>query len=323
MKLKKAAHYILKLSAAAIISLAILSSICYFYYNVPVHFTNNEEYTDYVWESNKFYSRGIEGFSSGKTNNEGLNNTADYNGQNVDILMIGSSQFEGFNVKQNENMASLLNNSLGDSCFVYNIGVSGHEFLRCTQNFENAMEKYKPSQYVILEVSDLFLKSKNIDEALNNNIQKLNSSSNRLLITLEKMPLLRHFYNQLDNAVRKGNDNTAAPLEYNEDISQPLEFLLSNMADTAEKYNTKIVLLYHNSDFDENMQLSEQKDLWINVCDKCGIKFIDMTDDFKAAADDDKYVYGFINTLPNSGHLNKYGHALIAQRIYKYITSGE
>lgn len=114
MNFKKIGKYLIKLFISAVVSFIIISLICFFYYNIPVHYTNNEGYTDYIWEKNKIQSRATEGYALGKTNNEGLNNYDDYTGQPIDILILGSSQFEAFNVMQNDNLTAQLSNMLGD-----------------------------------------------------------------------------------------------------------------------------------------------------------------------------------------------------------------
>lgn len=312
----------LKLLISAVVSFGLISIVCFFHYNLPVHYTNSDGYTDYIWEKSKIYSRANEGFSIGKTNNEGLSNLEDYTNQPIDILLIGSSQFEAFNVMPDDSTTAQLNTMLGEDYFAYNLGISGHDFLRCTQNLDKALEKYRPTKYVIMEVSDLFLTDKDINDALNNNIPELKSSENKLILTLEKVPALRHFYNQLDNALHKSNGTEAAQ-EYTDDISNSLETLLKQIAGQADKYNVQIVFLHHNPNTNENETTKAQKQLWLELCDKNNIDFIDMTEDFSNAFNDNKYLYGFLNTLPNEGHLNKTGHKIIAERIYKYIITGE
>ena len=324
MKLQKVGKYLIKLFLSAVISFILLSIICFFYYNVPVHFTNKEGYTDYIWEANKIHSRATEGFTFGKTNNEGLNNSVDYNNQKIDILFIGSSQFEAFNVMPDESSTAQLNKMLDGKYFAYNLGVSGHDFLKCTQNLDKALEKYQPSKYVIMEGSDLFLTDKDINDALSNNIPKLNSVENKLIVTLEKTPILRHFYNQLDNAIHKNAVNeSTAPKEYTDDISQSLGTMLNRISESTNKYGAQLVFLYHSPDVDENEQTKLQKQLWIKLCDENNIEFIDMTEDFSQAFNNNEYLYGFLNTLPNEGHLNKKGHKMIAEKIYRFIVKGE
>ena len=73
MKNKKALLF-WKVVAAAIVSFAVLNMVCILYYNVPIHSNSENDSTDYVWEKNKFYSRGTEGFAMGVTDKNGFNN---------------------------------------------------------------------------------------------------------------------------------------------------------------------------------------------------------------------------------------------------------
>ena len=54
MNFKKIGKYLIKLFISAVVSFIIISLICFFYYNIPVHYTNNEGYTDYIWEKTKY-----------------------------------------------------------------------------------------------------------------------------------------------------------------------------------------------------------------------------------------------------------------------------
>lgn len=56
------------------------------------------------------------------------------------------------------------------------------------------------------------------------------------------------------------------------------------------------------------------------ACQENGIVFVDMTDDFESLYyKQHKLPYGFINTGVGVGHLNKYGHEVIANRLAKTI----
>lgn len=327
MNIKNIGKYLCKLFVSAVAAFMILSLICFFYYNIPVHYTNEAGFTDYVWEENKITFRGTEGFAQGKTNNEGLNNLADYNNQEIDILFLGSSQIEGFNVMPDENATALLNEKFNGEYFAYSLGVSGHDFLRCTQNLGSALERYRPSAYVILEASDLFLKNEDIQAAINGELPKLSSSENRLILTLEKVPVFRHFYNQLDNAIHNNssseNNDTDNQAEYSEDISDSLGILLNQISQQAKQYDTQLIILYNSYELEGDELTTQQKQLWTDLCNENNIAFLDMTDDFSVALSNNEYVYGFLNTLPNEGHLNKKGHELIADRIYRFITTGD
>lgn len=111
-----------KVLASGIIAFVILNALCILYFNIPLSQNSDDGITDFRSVPNTFYARGTEGFAWGKTNNEGYNNCFDYSeGSPVDILVIGSSQMEAFQVKQKESMASQLDKLL-DGQMVYNIG---------------------------------------------------------------------------------------------------------------------------------------------------------------------------------------------------------
>ena len=140
-KKKQVGIWIIKVMGAGIIAVAILNILCLFYYNIPIHQRNPNGATDYIWETEKFYSRGTEGFAWGKTDKNGYNNKKIP--EKIDILLMGSSHMEAFNVSQNKNTAVLLQDMLKESGLeegVYNIGTSGHEFLRCLSNIEAALD---------------------------------------------------------------------------------------------------------------------------------------------------------------------------------------
>lgn len=107
-------NFLLKLFISIILTFLFLTIFCYFYYNIPSHEEVLDSSTDYKWEANKFYSRGTEGFAFGKTNNDGYINIEDYKEDtNVDILILGSSHMESYEVLLNETTTSQLNSLLG------------------------------------------------------------------------------------------------------------------------------------------------------------------------------------------------------------------
>ena len=107
--MKKFFGWLIKAGIAGMIAFALLCAFCFFWYNVPVHYENPTGATEYYWQEHKFYSKGTEGFALGKTNNEGFNNLKDYSeGEHINILLMGSSHMEGFNVAQDENTAAMI-----------------------------------------------------------------------------------------------------------------------------------------------------------------------------------------------------------------------
>ena len=97
MRNKNVLVWILKFIGASCLVFIIMTGFCFFYYNPGVHITSKTGASDYVWESGKFYSRGNEGFACGVIDDNGYNNSYPAEG-NIDILLMGSSHMEAFNV---------------------------------------------------------------------------------------------------------------------------------------------------------------------------------------------------------------------------------
>ena len=60
------------------------------------------------------------------------------------------------------------------------------------------------------------------------------------------------------------------------------------------------------------------------LCDKYDFLFVDMTEDFLKAYQEE-YILprGFVNTKMGYGHLNKSGHIMIADKLSKVIVEDE
>ena len=59
------------------------------------------------------------------------------------------------------------------------------------------------------------------------------------------------------------------------------------------------------------------------MCADEGIIFVDMTDDFVSLYEEQHILaHGFVNTGVGVGHLNRYGHEMIAKRLAQIIEGG-
>ncbi len=330
--------YMGKIALSGILAFIILTVFCCFYYNVPVHHENSDGSTDYKWEPNVFYCRGTEGFAWGKTNNDGFINTFDYEeGMQIDILLMGSSHMEAYQVGMNECTASRLNVLLGDDA-VYNIGVSGHTFLTCVSNLEAAIRNYQPRKYIIIETSNLTFSEDALTQTINGTTEELPSSEGGVIGLLQKNPFLRLTYHQIRDYLRKGEGNM---IDIEEDTDstdinsapndeQLLNTLLQRIKKIAEKGNVEVIILYHprmtiNSDGTICL-LSQQNTVWQfqELCENNGLDFLDMSSRFEYEYKESYILpYGFSNSSVGNGHLNKYGHAMIADELYRLVSREE
>ncbi len=311
---------------SGVLAFAILTGFCFLYYNVPVHSKTEDGASDYAWEKNKFYSRGTEGFALGKTNNEGYMNTFDYKqGTQVDVLIMGSSHMEGYNVPMSNSTAGYLTEMMSDDV-VYNIAVSQHTFLNCADNLNAAVEKYKPSKYIIIEALELYYSDEKIQSVIDSSIQELESHSGGIIGLLQKNQYLRLMYSQL-KAFLKNQPEEQIMTSYKPRINYDLyNELIATLAKTAGKYGAELIVLHQNNlILNDNGNLTPSIDdvdrnTFKTVCENNGVIFVDMTDVFIENYNKTHILpHGFSNTSVESGHLNKHGHKLIADTLYELI----
>jgi hypothetical protein len=325
---------IAKLNIAGFIALAFLNTLCLVYYNLPVHITSKTGATDYVWEQYAYYSKMTEGFGYGKMNNEGFNNLQDYNAQSINILLMGSSQMEGANVPQDKTTVALLNTLFNESKYVYNIGISGHDFPRIMNNLETALQLYKPTEYVVIEIGSIQPNIQELERGLNSNLKRLPSYDNKIMFYLQKMPYLRLLYFQYRNFTKKNDDTDVSVqnvLTVNErQYSELLYSGMERLSQIAMAYNVKVIIFYHPQfKLNYDGSISENTDskylrIFENSCKFENIFFVNMANNFIEKYEADYVLpHGFLNTAVGKGHLNQYGHQVIAGALFKKINQME
>ena len=94
------------------------------------------------------------------------------------------------------------------------------------------------------------------------------------------------------------------------------------LASLEKTYNTQIVIFYHPTGTlqeDGSIQFpdSRSKEMFSDTAEKYDITFVDMTDAFETMYETEHHVaHGFVTGELESGHLNVYGHAAIAEELY-------
>ncbi len=311
---------IINITISSLLAFIILNVFCFFYYNVPIHSKSADGASDYVWEKNKYYCSATEGISWGKTNNEGYFNISDYEGD-VDILVMGSSHLQGLSVKQEDNVSTILANLTNKN--VYNIAVAGHNFKVCTANLDSALNKYKPD-IVVIEASRLVFSLEEIEKTISGHLSEISSSENKIINFLQKSDFLRLTYSQLESFM---NNSKGSSSSIENDIDEEnTGRLLKYISDISNKYNVKVIILYHPTvSLNEDGTLLANSNIDVsnsfkNLCEENGLSFIDMSNRYQEEYKKNYTVpSGFINTAVASGHINKYGHRMIAEELYKAI----
>jgi hypothetical protein len=325
MELKNIGKFIL----AGITAFLFLNIFCSVYYNIPVHITTETGATDYVWEKHAYYSKMTEGFGYGKMNNQGFNNIQDYDAQPIDILIMGSSQMEGTNVPQGRTAPALLNRLFEGSKYVYNIGISGHDFPHIVNNIKTAIQYYEPNDYVIIEIGSIQFNIQDLEESINKTLKRIPSYDNKIMFFLQKIPYLRLIYSQYKHFIGNGEDGEVKQNDFVPDkakYARTLDIAMEKLHQISIEYGIKIITFYHpHFIFNNNGSIVEDSNyeylqIFKNACFNNDLEFINMADSFIEAYNSRHILpHGFSNTAIGAGHLNKNGHKLIADELFRQI----
>ena len=105
-----------------------------------------------------------------------------------------------------------------------------------------------------------------------------------------------------------------------------LHSFLSIICDDVEDTGITPIIMYHPSETlseDGSVRYKTNIDdlkMFAKTCEDLGIIFVDMTPDFERLYEEEHILaHGFINTAVGTGHLNKYGHKAIAERLAEVI----
>ena len=311
----KKTPWILKVFIAGIAAFIVLNLFSILYYNIPARTAVPDDSTEYKWPANAFHSLATEGLAWGRVNNDGYNNMEDLaDDKDIDILIMGSSHAEGFNVAKDRNIASVLN-AITDR-YAYNIGISEHTLLKCLANLENALKAYQPRDAVVIETMTVSFYDDEIRAALSGE-NRLPTYSGGIMDILQKMKYLKlvfYQYNNLKPSSAKG-DKALNDEELLNDI-------LSRAAELCTQRDVELIIVFHPTlsvDNEDNITTSysrEDAKLLEKVCMDNGITFINMEDDFREYyLSEHKLPHGFNNTVPGQGHLNETGHMLMAYAV--------
>lgn len=335
--LKAAVKTFCKIIVSGITAFVILTTFCCFYCNILVNTINIDDATDVKCAPNSFYCQANEGFAWGKKNNDGFTNLFDYDDDTrIDILVMGSSHMEAHNVQAEQCVASRLD-ALLENETVYNIGASSHYFLICASHLRAALNKYQPSKYVVIETMSVSFSDNEIALAISEEAAAVSipSRTGKIYDLLKENPYIMQTYSQIKSYLTKRQAEYSVETETlnksedsnNENLLNDLFYQMSGLAD---EYGTKIIIAYHPGTSvspDGTLTLNNDEKALAQVkrlCDANGIRFLDMSDRFKEEYEASYILpHGFSNTTVGGGHLNKYGHSMMAEELYNLILEDE
>lgn len=292
--------------------------------------------TSYRYVPNSYYTCMTEGFSFGVYDKNGYNNA--YPAQEaIDYLFLGPSHVEAKQVMPTQNMVYDLNdylNSGGGSGYAYNIGVNAERLPTCVNRLRHAIDTYHPQKAVIFVTSSLNYSETVIQQALGETrIGENNYSSGygligflkRLpytrLIAIQRHAMARDMTDDMDDTETSISLSEFEPVSYTERITP----LIEKAATDAE--GLSVVIVYHPSVsiLSDGSMITDGNDEMIQsfrkLCKANQVLFLDMSERFLREYNESYTVpYGFANTSAWSAHLNRYGHEMIAEEIYKLLS---
>ncbi len=238
----------------------------------------------------------------------------------------------------NKKYCCLLNQYM-PNYFFYSIGISGHSLPYNIKNLYNAYTFYKPRKGVVIEIDNLIYE--NFTQIVFGGKKKRINNKGLFYLLKNYFPVVnslgREIFSQFDLWVKSSKLNFFQDRENNFDLQKQVpnfddkEIDLQKVMLFARKNvpnHIPIIIIYHPSGLrlkkDGSLDLDTKNNLFKihfkKVCEKNNIIFVDMTDDITCFYYNNHILsYGFINTKVGYGHLNKYGHELIAKRLVKEI----
>lgn len=326
---------------AGLAALVILSALMFGYYFMPLRENNPKQNTDYVWAPNTLWASLTEGISYGITDADGFINPEVT--EDPDILFLGSSHLQAMNVMPEENMCALLNERFNGEYRAYNMGISGHTIYKVIQYLDASLKIYqKVPKYIIIETSDVALNEPAVKQALSGDVKKTEVVDTGMIAQLQKVPYFRQMYHQLDNGMlkmllpdnKKKQESLAANTSQaaNEKPAvneKPYDEMLGYLQKMEKEYDTQIIVMFHpfetiNADGTISFSQADHAKVFSRYAEKYDIGFVDMTNDFETMYDEEHHVpHGFVTGETGVGHLNRYGHAAIAESLYQNIRSME
>lgn len=336
----------LKSVVALFLAVIFANGIGMIFYHYPYWFNRSSNATSSLWRPGAYVLQNKEGsgYHTVDANgylNEALPNLGGY------TLVLGSSHTQGKEVGAGERYTDILNSLLGGSeenLLVYNMSADGHRYNHMVAGFLAAITEFPDSSGVVLEINSTEISYDALKASLVSREYNYKQEGQELLnamtvldklrvVIKENLPFLNLIKNQFadftidfdnafgiivsDNTV-SGSDEVYDYQEYYNAVKSTAELMRNN-------YGGTIVVLYHPSmelNPDGTIAWNEEKTYpaFKDALEDTGIIFLDTQDAFQKAYDEkDLLPYGFNNTSPGSGHMNKIGHQIVAEELYAVL----
>ncbi len=329
--------------AAALAAIFIMNLITFAFYNPCQELTRNQGATTGFLLPDSKGVYGLEGYCIANIDDNGYVNRSLPRASSY-YIVAGASHTEGLFIPLEYRYSDILNGMLGNDkeLAVYNIGRSGNFFSVVLQHLDGIINEFPDAGAYIIETDSLAYDTKALYDSTiqagydpeETAAAMFGSLSKRQKLTMkvkQSLPLVRELHKQyLTYEESKAEPSSSDILdpefwenEYNGGYSEALDSL---MAFIRSKTDKQVIILYHpavslNEDGTMELLTNGAEPYYREACEKHDIDFVDMSDAFLKAYEKDHIIpYGFNNTTPGAGHINKAAHRMMAEELYNVLS---
>ncbi len=328
---------------AAAIAAFICNLLCFSFYDPCQELPRSYGSTTGYLLPDSFGVYGLEGYCVANIDGYGYVNR-DMERALPSYVVAGASHTEGLFIPLGSRYSDILNDRMFDDgkLHVINIGKSGNFFSVVLQHFDGILEEFADAKAVIIETDSLAYDTKALYDSMiqtgydpgetADSLVSALSPRSRLMIRIKQtLPLARlihkQYYTYLESRQSaEGSSDILDPdfwrSEYEGDFPTALDDLMKYLRSRTDK---QIIILYHPAvklceDGTMVTLTNNAEPYYERICKENDIDFIDMTDAFLKSYNEDHIIpYGFNNTTPGDGHINKAAHAMMADELLKVI----
>lgn len=357
--MKKTYKTIFQWGCALILSLLILNLFTLLFGSWSPAFLKRESgATRGVWWGNSTVICNSEGHGLAYVDSNGYFNDISNLVENGYVLLVGNSYTSAIQVSKEERYRNLLNDYLKKATnspndYIYTVSCDAYTLTDWIERFHALVSEYPNAETIVIQISDenfdytveelnsavsnaIFFNPQHTGKALNENPTINNVFAQGIKCTF---PFIIYYWEckHYDEFMNIGKPFLNANYE-DSDYNEPYTIDHVDLASFESSVNNVFTMFQNefsgniviinvgkemNLDSSGNLishQENEKEQLFDNIAKEYGIEYISMNNIFEEEYLSHKNMpYGYSNTSFGYGHLNKYGHQLVAQKLIQYF----
>ncbi len=328
---------------AAVIAAIICNTLCFAFYDPCQELVREHGATTGYLLPDSHGVYGLEGYCIANIDSYGYVNR-DMERSDDYYIVAGASHTEGLFIPERLRYSDRLNDMLYDDgkLHIINIGKSGNYLSVVLQHLDGILGEFPDAKGIIIETDSLAYDTKALYDSMIQAGYDPNETAGSILSSMslrsrlsikakQYLPLLRllhkQYYTYRDS--KKSEEAESDILdpdfwrsEYEGDFETALDDLMHFIRSKTDK---QVIILYHPAvrlmdDGSMRILTNNAESYYKKVCAANGIDFVDMTDTFLRAYNEEHIIpYGFSNTTPGDGHVNAAAHEMMAEELKKVI----